>query len=57
MQPIIANFLTRYWNHLDDFLTKQWHTMDSTKYTAILITVFVVGFLLMKSGTKKHGSM
>lgn len=43
-------------NYLDfycRYFTKQWHDMTPMKYGVLLIAIGVVGFLLMKNGTRR----
>lgn len=52
MSPIIALTFQQYMHAYKRYASEFWGTMDPMQYGALLIFVFVCGFLLLRSGTK-----
>lgn len=53
MWDAITTSVKSYWSYYVQLLYSEWNSMNPVKYGMLLIVVFVVGFLFLKSGLKK----
>ena len=52
MSALLAMAFSEYMEFYRTFLIKQWNHMTPGKFVFILLAVSVVGFLMMRGGTK-----
>ncbi|MCH8828289.1 MAG: hypothetical protein IID45_01795 [Planctomycetes bacterium] len=53
MYESFTSTVSHYWTFYVESLKSQWHNMTPMKYGILLISIGVVGFLSMKSSTKR----
>ena len=52
MSTLLAMSFGEYMEFYRCFFMQQWNHMTPAKFTTMLVTVAIVGFLMMRSGTK-----
>jgi hypothetical protein len=53
MNHILFLTVVQYLHNLLSYVLRQWNQMTPAQYGGVLISIGVVGYLLMKSSTKK----